>query len=392
MKNILVVPDISGWVMESIAKGIINSCLRDKFQFDIKYSDKSVEKQGKPLINWAVDLQNYDLIYLMTSGYLPKNLKDKDYKRIVTTFHGGPGTEAQANILQRMGRTNMRISYVSGQTKDRVINPTYSSSEKMDAIVDITKKLNIEDLKKRLKLSEDDSLKIEPINSNHLENLKGEIEVRARFVKHSFGLKKLYYTPQGVDIEKFNQKDIIEDFVCGYAGWVRYLIGNQSEHRRGDWIIKAWQKSMKNFKLNIAGGLKNIGGGIDSIKPFRKKYGDNNLKVNLYNSGGMVGFYKGISCYLVPDKFAGGPMPVLEAGAMGIPVITTKCGHCGDFIEDNIHGKVINNFEEFVDAIKFMKGRPVIRRNMGKNLQEYIREHRTWNAVAPYWEKFFNGV
>jgi glycosyltransferase involved in cell wall biosynthesis len=115
-----------------------------------------------------------------------------------------------------------------------------------------------------------------------------------------------------------------------------------------------------------------------------------NIDIGMYPYNKMRDFYKDISCYLVPDKFAGGPFPVLEAGAMGIPVVCTNAGLCGDFIENDVHGKIIETYEEFIDAIKWMKCNPKERKNMGLNLKEYIREQRTWEAVANYWKKFFN--
>lgn len=155
--------------------------------------------------------------------------------------------------------------------------------------------------------------------------------------------------------------------------------------------MNAWNKG--DFKLSIAAGSKDFGGARNQIKrfkPFVNQY--KKIEISLYNKDEMPNFYKGISCYLVPDKFAGGPLPVLEAGAMGIPVICTNAGLCGDIIENNIHGKVINNYGQFYEAIEWMKKSPIKRKKMGENLREYIREYRTWDAVAPYWEEFFNGV
>lgn len=371
MKKILIVPDISGWVMESIANGVV-SALKHKFDFTIKYSDKLAADQGKKIIDWDADLDKYDVIYIMLSGYLKKGLKD--YSKIVTSFHGGPGSESQANVLQRKKLEKIiRMSYVSEQTKKRLTVIPFKGSKRININDSIGK------ISKSLCLRKDDELKIIP-----LDNI--ETQAKAVFTKHGFGISKLYFTPYGVPTDFYKQERIESDFVCGYAGWIQYVMDAQKDHRRGHWILDAHKKL--GFKLSIAGGLSKIGGGVERISEFRKNHSD--IKVGLYDHNKMVDYYKGISCYLVPDKLAGGPMPVLEAGAMGIPVICTDAGHCGDFIEDGEHGIIVKSYNEFVDAINWMATHPRERGDMGKNLQSYIRKNRTWEAVSQYWEKFFN--
>jgi len=379
MKKILIVPDIPGWAVDSMCDGII-SALKDRFDFTVKYSDKMSTKMGKPVINWKEDYEKYDIIYLMMSGYLPKNLPD--YSKICTTFHGGPATESQANILQNHEFENMRMSYISEQTKHRVTIYPFSKTKKTTIKIKNNGKPNIAAVKKKFGIRKEDKCSISSIGGNR---------VSISFTKIGFGLTNLCFTPQGIDIDKFYQKEVRDDFVAGYAGWLQYLEGAQKDHRRGHWIMNAWNKG--DFKLSIAAGSKDFGGARNQIKrfkPFVNQY--KKIEISLYNKDEMPNFYKGISCYLVPDKFAGGPLPVLEAGAMGIPVICTNAGLCGDIIENNIHGKVINNYGQFYEAIEWMKKSPIKRKKMGENLREYIREYRTWDAVAPYWEEFFNGV
>jgi hypothetical protein len=366
MKKILIVPDIPGWVMESMADGIIDS-LSDKFEFTKKFSDKLAKEQNKEVINWK-RIKNYDCIYLMLSGYLPEL---GDYSKIATSFHGGPGSEAQANVLHRRGLQDMRISYPCKQMKKRLNRP-FKGGQIESA------NLTIKAILKKLGIREKDAYQI-------TNRRRGEVKVE--FIKHGFDLTNLCFTPYGIDIDYFNQEKINDNFVCGYAGWIQYLMNAQKDHRRGHWIINA-QRNL-NFNLSIAGGLKKLGGAASKIKNFNS---GGNVKVGLYEREDMKEYYSELSCYLVPDKFAGGPMPVLEAGAMGIPVVCTNAGICGDFIKNGIHGLVVKTYDEFVRAIKWMRNHPEEREEMGKNLQSYIRKNKSWKTVSPYWEKFFDEV
>ena len=361
--KILILPDIPGWVMEYIARGIIGA-LGAKFDFTLKYADPTV---GQNVVDWETDYDKYDIIYLMLPSYL-SFVPQECYPKICTSFHGGPGSEPQADMIQRMGLEDMNISYVSYQTRCRV-EVAYKSSQ---AFPRFTPK---EEIRKKLALRETDELNL---------LIRNDIQYKAAYVKHGFNLQNLHFTPYGVDTDYFNQDEIKEQFTCGYAGWARYLMNAQTKHRRGHWIIDSWKKD--RYDLSIAGGLSKYGN-KDTHKLMMRNPG---IRAGLYDRHQIKDYYKDLSCYLVPDKYAGGPMPVLEAGAMGVPVVTTDCGHCGDFIEHGVHGIMIDSFNEFRHAIRWMKEHPAQRKQMGLNLRQYIREHRTWDAVAPYWEKFFN--
>jgi glycosyltransferase involved in cell wall biosynthesis len=383
--KVLIVPDIVGWVVEDMALNIME-VLKDDFEFTLKYADDLALKHDKEVINWKTDYDKYDVIFMMLPSYIPKDLPD--ISKVVTCFHGGPGTEGQADMLQRFGYADMRIAYVSEQTKYRVTDQPFENvkQEKVPLRKHIDEEWLYRDL---LKLSPADNMKI--IQRPHVEDAWVTVQIRYRRV--GFGFNKLYFTPHGVDTELFKQDRITQNFVCGYAGWANYLMGAQNDHRRGRWIMDAYNKDFRNTqKFNIAAGIEEHDNGnkrrlLNGMSQTKRQ----NLTVKLYEHNEMPEFYKKISTYLVPDFRAGGPMPVLEAGAMGIPVVTTNAGLCGDIIEDGVHGKIIKTYAEFVDAINFMKNNPKDREKMGENLREYIRENRRWVDVKGYWASFLLG-
>ena len=77
-----------------------------------------------------------------------------------------------------------------------------------------------------------------------------------------------------------------------------------------------------------------------------------NIDCQSYNRNDIIGFYKKIDCYLIPDLRSGGPMPALEAGSMNIPLITTNCGLLGDSFIHMKHGLLIDSYDQFTNAIK----------------------------------------
>ena len=383
--KVLIVPDVPGWAVDSMADGII-SALSDKFIFTKRYADNIAKDMGFPIIDWKVDYDKYDKIYIMLPGYIDNIIAgDYDMKKICTTFHGGPGTEGQADQLDRQKLNDLNISFVSYQTKKRVCDVTNNINRKMN--IRLKEVVDIDWLKHELGFGdgEDKIVRFEG-EERYLKRLtKNKVNVVYR--RKGYNLRNLSFTPHGVNIKRFKQDSIIGEPVFGYAGWARYILGAQKEHRQCDWIFNSWRNNP--YKLKVAGGTKKYDAKGDLTKLKYLFNMDKLVDISYYEHNDVHNFYKSISCYLVPDKYAGGPMPVLEAGAMNIPVICTDAGLCGDIIEDGINGIKISTFKEFENAIDFMKNNKNEREKMGKKLGELVRETRSWDAVSKYWEDFF---
>ena len=319
MKKVAIVSDISGWIMDNFADNIMN-VLSDKFEFTKFY----MEGESSKTWNWDYE-SKFDIIYMMLPSYLKKNIDIKKYR---TSFHGGPGIEGQADQINRFNLSNMKVSYVAKQVKDRV-------------------------KKYKLKNAE-------------------------------------WFTPYGVNPEEYNITNNIDmgTLKCGYAGWLGYILGNQNNHRRIYWINDAHEKL--KFDLYFAAGLRRYIKNRD-IEVFEEKFKKlKNVHLGFYSREEIIEFYKKINCYLVPDKYAGGPMPVLEAGIMGIPSITTNAGLCGDIIKNDENGLLISGYTNFLKAIKFLMNNPDERLRLGNNMRNYVIENRTWDKVKKYWEKFLD--
>jgi glycosyltransferase involved in cell wall biosynthesis len=386
--RVLILPDIAGWVMETFADNIIR-VLSDQFEFTkVIAEDMPKDDYKKFLI--SVD-DNYEIIYPLLPGYIPEYM---DTKKFITSFHGGPGVEGQADQIDRNAMNDMNISFVSHQVKDRVTTVESKTNRRIRAplkyVFDEKKML------KEQKLDNDSVIKYR-MNPEYEFYRNPTTDERAGANVHiwrkGFGLTNLHFTPYGINPEEYKRTQAVsqKELICGYAGWMKYIMGGQANHRRIDWIISA-QRDFQ-FKLEFAAGLsKYVNDEVNNYKKGLKFNHEHNINVNCYNKDQMSDFYSKINCYLVPDKFAGGPMPVLEAGLLEVPPVCTDAGLCGDIITHMENGYVVNTKARFMEGVKFMRDNPDERIRMGKNLRKYILEHRTWENVKPPWQKFLSSA
>ncbi len=379
--KVLIVPDVAGWILETFADNIIK-VLKDKYDFT-----KIIAEDG-PKSKYLDYLSNheseFDIIYILLPGYLPNKINDK----YLTTFHGGPGVEGQADQIDRQDMNDMGISFVSYQVKDRVINEKWHSNRRFNAPLTLGGTIDYVKLCKEQNLirKQITKLKVEPL-------AVPRIAVNLHIEKRGFDLTNLQFTACGVNPSEYKRTQDMNQskLICGYAGWLRYIKGGQADHRRTDWIIQAQNKF--NFDLELAAGLeKYVGKEVENYRRGLKLNRVFKINVNCYDKNEMSDFYSKINCYLVPDLRAGGPMPVLEAGLLEVPPVTTDCGLCGDIITHMENGYLVSSQKEFENGIAFMRDNPEERIRMGKNLRKYILENRTWEKVAGHWENFFNSV
>ena len=103
----------------------------------------------------------------------------------------------------------------------------------------------------------------------------------------------------------------------------------------------------------------------------------------------IINYYHALDLYIVSSREEGGPKPLIESMASGVPVVTTNVGMGQDFIKDKINGGIVNSFDPKVIAEKSLE---II--NLPK--QKLIIEARKdvmkadWNIVAKLlWDKAY---
>lgn len=91
-------------------------------------------------------------------------------------------------------------------------------------------------------------------------------------------------------------------------------------------------------------------------------------------------FYRGLDLYLNTSVHEGIPMAILEAMAMGIPVVAPQVGGIAEIVEDGVEGFLLPNRDPCAFAEKCLLLRdPDLRRQMGKAARAKVK--RDFSAV-----------
>jgi len=100
-------------------------------------------------------------------------------------------------------------------------------------------------------------------------------------------------------------------------------------------------------------------------------------------------FYNKVNVHICMSLTEGLNNPTMEAGAMGVPVITTDCGAAKEMIVDGVSGLIIERkADSLVNALNKLKDRE-LRISMGDKFYEEIMKNWTWKTRIEDFRKMF---
>ena len=103
----------------------------------------------------------------------------------------------------------------------------------------------------------------------------------------------------------------------------------------------------------------------------------------------MPRFYNAMDVYVCMSKTEGLNNPIMESGAMGIPVVSTQAGAAAEIIQDGVNGFLIDrNVDALANALEKLKD-PDVRKVMGEAMHAEIMKNWTWDVRIEDFRKMF---
>lgn len=200
----------------------------------------------------------------------------------------------------------------------------------------------------------------------------------------------------GCDLVKFESSryiskthDLKKNLQIGEKDFVITYTGRFVSFKGFDLVIKSFLEMNRlfpsTFKLLLIGGNDPIHStGLSVEEEQEYLLCDNIIKVGFTNE---VEKYLSISdVFLFPSLKEGMPVCIIEALAMGIPVITADSRGCNDLVKNYENGLVLSqipNVKEVIDSIMILKDSPKLMRD----IQLYNLKNREKLGRAVYIDK-----
>ena len=159
------------------------------------------------------------------------------------------------------------------------------------------------------------------------------------------------------------------------------FVGRLIEAKGVQDLIEA-TKRLHNVKLTIIGA-----GNFE--KQLKKLAHDNVIFAGEQDASGIRDKLSTADLFVNPSYAEGLPTSVLEAGAMGVPVIATDVGGTGEVIVEGVTGLLTapKDVEQLREKIEFMLKNPAKAKSMADALQKKVRSGFEWGVTAVLLEK-----
>lgn len=200
--------------------------------------------------------------------------------------------------------------------------------------------------------------------------------------------------PLGVNLDEFcplpspNEKltHLRKRYGIGEGDVVLIIVATEF-HRKGlAELIKALSiikgDNKKNLKLLVVGGGQNTIG--FDYRTFAEQLGLKSSVIFTGRVGNLNAHYNLADIFVFPTKYEGFGIPVVEAMATGLPVVTTNTAAGEDAVEEGKNGFLIENptdSAEIAEKLSILIGDEGLRKQMGMNARK-TAEKFTWDETA----------
>jgi glycosyltransferase involved in cell wall biosynthesis len=234
-------------------------------------------------------------------------------------------------------------------------------------------------------------------------NIVKQLHPTKTFVYQSFGV--------GFDDRKFNplsvqeeEKDILrgklgiekDDFVLAFTG--RFV-----DFKGFNILVRAVNRLIEsglypNLKLMLIGG-KDPARDTGLLPDEESHYQSNPQFIKVDFTADVEKYLSLADLFVFPSAREGMPVCIMEALAMGIPVLTSDSRGCNDLVESDFNGVLLSekpNVEETVTAIEKLFCNRILLRKLSENAlsrrDEYSRQQFVLEQIEAYQPHEFNDL
>jgi len=192
---------------------------------------------------------------------------------------------------------------------------------------------------------------------------------------------ELFHNASGEDIRKIHGLE--NSFVLLYVG--RSAYAQQSS------VIRALYRLSKDYdNVNL---ILDGPGQRDTLIRLSEKLGVRDKVLFLYGNSDeeLARVYAACDVFVYPSSISPWGLVVTEAMATAKPVVVSKQVGTSEVIQSGVNGIVVDHAtpEEIAKQVEILMNNPKIRKKLGENAYEYVKNNLSWEKYAKNMESVF---
>ena len=232
-------------------------------------------------------------------------------------------------------------------------------------------------------------LKNNPKLSRLIFNNAFKLVAPSNFLKsvfNNYGYQNVDYIPNSIELDKYSFENRNIDTIK--LLWVRSFSSIYNPELA---ILVLEKLKDKNYDVVLTMVGPDIDGSLIKVKELASI---KNLEVNFtgkLTKAEWRDYSKNTNIFINTTNFDNMPVSVIEAMALGLPIVSTNVGGLPFLISDNFDGVLVNreDSDAMVDAIIRLKNDIELKNKLVHNAR-YKVENFSWKAVKPKWESLLS--
>ena len=208
---------------------------------------------------------------------------------------------------------------------------------------------------------------------------------------------KIEVIPNGIDVERFNPEknttDIRKEFSLEEDDIVIGFVGRIVPAKGLEYLLNALpylKEEFKSIKLLIVGE----GSLVEKLKERAKK---NNIFDNILFIGrrrDIPEILASINIFVMPSIAEGLPNALLEAMAMGKPIVTTEVGGIPEIVKNGFNGLLVppRDTLSLSKAIKELISNDQLAAKLGQAASNLVHNNLSIKAIAQKWQSLYLSI
>lgn len=220
---------------------------------------------------------------------------------------------------------------------------------------------------------------------------------KSQKIKALFPEVPTYFTPNGIDCSTWqaqgSDQQAAQKWRETHLQEGRKLVGlfgHLKEKKGVVFFLKALGLAQKNHQVH----LLFVGEFAEDVKDFLRTHGEafHYTHYPFMDRFTLLPYYLACDAVAVPSFYDGMPNVLLEAGALGLPLIAAKVAGMKDVLEDEKHGFLFapNDTKAAMEAIfHFAESDSEKLKNMGQHLQQHLKSQFSIESETKNYQKIF---
>src|SRR3989344_922638 len=217
------------------------------------------------------------------------------------------------------------------------------------------------------------------------------VTVPSKFLKTSLDIERAIVTPNAIDLSKFAQTKIEQRDFFNILTVTKFWFSGKAKGLIE--LARIIFDLAHNFDRKINWRIVGFGPLLEDVK---KSINTMNKPSNV--SVQWFGFDTPQKYFADSDIFAyfshedNMPIAIMEAMAVGLPVVTNKVGAVNEIISSGKDGFIVSEHQAYQNTLLKLMNDVVLRRAIGNAARKKIKEKFSWQTILPKWIELYKNL